>query len=175
MPAADYEAVHARLRETGVAALWERLKARLAGWWIAGRLGEVPAAVVALSLAAGLLVLWALVPTLWMTYVVWAALGLCMAAILYEPVFAIVGRAFDDPQGRLRAIATGTVTGGLASTAFLPGTSALVTQLGWQGAVIALAAIAFLLTAAGELIGRYLFYVAVVPMSAARSFFAGHA
>ena len=57
----------------------------------------------------------------------WAALGLCMAAILYEPVFAIVGRAFADPEGRLRAIATVTVMGGLASTAFLPGTSALVT------------------------------------------------
>ena len=39
------------------------------------------------------------VPTIWMTYVVWAALGLCMAAILYEPVFAIVGRAFADPDG----------------------------------------------------------------------------
>jgi hypothetical protein len=76
-----------------------------------------------------------------MTYAVWPALGLCMAAILYEPVFAIVGRAFSDPQGRLRAIATVTVMGGLASTAFLPGTSALVTRFGWQGAVVVLAAL----------------------------------
>ena len=93
-------------------------------------------------LAAGLLILpGPLVPTIWMTYIVWAALGLCMASILYEPVFAIVGRAFADPEGRLRAIATVTVTGGLASTAFLPGTSALVTRFGWRGAVVVLAII----------------------------------
>jgi MFS family permease len=104
--------------------------------------GQGPAVMQAGGLlAAGLLIGWALVPTLWMTYIVWAALGLCMASILYEPVFAIVGRAFADPDGRLRAIATVTVMGGLASTAFLPGTSALVTRFGWRGAVIALAII----------------------------------
>ena len=92
--------------------------------------GQGPAVMRAGGLlAAGLLILWALVPTIWMTYIVWAALGLCMASILYEPVFAMVGRAFADPEGRLRAIATVTVTGGLASTAFLPGTSALVDAL----------------------------------------------
>jgi len=104
--------------------------------------GQGPAVMQAGGLlAAGLLIAWAAVPTIWMTYIVWAALGLCMASILYEPVFAIVGRAFADAEGRLRAIATVTVTGGLASTAFLPGTSALVTRLGWRGAVVALAII----------------------------------
>jgi MFS family permease len=92
-------------------------------------------------LAAALLIMWALVPTIWMTYVAWAALGLCMASILYEPVFAIVGRAFSDPEARLRAIATVTVTGGLASTVFLPGTSILITRFGWRSAVGILAAI----------------------------------
>jgi len=90
-------------------------------------------------IAAGLLIAWAVVPSIWMTYAVWAGLGLCMAAILYEPVFAIVGRAFHDADDRLRAIATITVMGGLASTAFLPGTTFLVGRLGWQGATIALA------------------------------------
>lgn len=89
--------------------------------------------------AAGLLIAWALVPTLWMTYVAWAGLGLCMAAILYEPVFAIVGRAFTDGADRLRAIATVTIMGGLASTVFLPGTTFLVERLGWQAATVALA------------------------------------
>jgi len=104
--------------------------------------GQGPAVMQAGGLlAAGLLIAWVLVPTIWMTYVVWGALGLCMAAILYEPVFAIVGRAYADPEGRLRAIATVTVTGGLASTAFLPGTSALVTRFGWRGAVVSLAII----------------------------------
>ena len=104
--------------------------------------GQGPAVMHAGGLlAAGLLIAWAVVPTIWMTYLVWALLGLCMASILYEPVFAIVGRAFSDPEGRLRAIATVTVTGGLASTVFLPGTSALVTRFGWRGAVAILAII----------------------------------
>jgi MFS family permease len=102
--------------------------------------GQGPAVMQAGGLlAAGLLIVWAAAPTIWTTYVIWGLLGLCMASILYEPVFAIVGRAFPDPEGRLRAIATVTVMGGLASTAFLPGTSALVTRLGWRGAVVALA------------------------------------
>lgn len=102
--------------------------------------GQAPAMMRAGGLiAAALLIAWTMVPTLGMTYVIWGALGLCMASILYEPVFAIVGRAFTDPDGRLRAIATVTVMGGLASTAFLPGTSALVIRLGWRGAVVVLA------------------------------------
>lgn len=91
--------------------------------------------------AAGLLIAWAAMPTVFVTYLVWAGLGLCMAAILYEPVFTIVGRAFADSDSRLRAIATVTIMGGLASTAFLPGTTYLVAEFGWRGAAIALAAI----------------------------------
>jgi len=95
--------------------------------------GQGPAVMQAGGLlAAGLLILWALLPSITMTYLVWAALGLCMAAILYEPVFVIVGRAYQDADARLRAIATVTVTGGLASTVFFPGTSVLVTRLGWR-------------------------------------------
>jgi MFS family permease len=102
--------------------------------------GQGPAMMRAGGLiGAALLIAWALVPTLWMTYVAWGGLGLSMAAILYEPVFAMVGRAFSDAEGRLRAIATVTVLGGLASTAFLPGTQALVNRFGWRGAVVALA------------------------------------
>jgi MFS family permease len=102
--------------------------------------GHGPAAMRAGGLlGAVLLITWVFVPTLWMTYVIWGALGLCMAAILYEPVFAIVGKAFADPEGRLRAIATVTVLGGLASTAFLPGTQALVNRVGWRGTVVVLA------------------------------------
>jgi MFS family permease len=104
--------------------------------------GQGPAVMQAGGLLAALLLLaWALVPTLLTTYIIWTGLGVCMAAILYEPVFAIVGKAYDDPQGRLRAIATVTVTGGLASTAFLPGTAALIVRFGWRGAIVALAVI----------------------------------
>jgi MFS family permease len=103
--------------------------------------GHGPTVVQAGGLtAAGLLALWALVPNLYLTYAIWAALGLCMAAILYEPVFAIVGRAVDHAGDRLRAIATITIFGGFASTVFLPLTGALVERLGWRPAVGVLAA-----------------------------------
>lgn len=91
-------------------------------------------------IAAGVLLAWAAWPTLPITYAAWAALGVCMAATLYEPVFTIVGRAFADGDTRLRAIATVTIMGGLASTAFLPGTTFLIGKVGWRGAVLVLAA-----------------------------------
>ncbi len=126
---------------------------------VVGRLadrGQGPAVMHAGGfLAAALLAAWAIVPTIWMTYVVWALLGLCMASILYEPVFAIVGRAFSDPEGRLRAIATVTVTGGLASTVFLPGTSALVARFGWRGAV---AILAVLIAVTTVIVGQFAFH-----------------
>ncbi len=101
--------------------------------------GQGPAVMQAGGLiASALLFGWSAWPSLWSTYLVWALLGLCGAAILYEPVFAIVGRAFSDPAGRMRAIATVTVMGGLASSVFLPGTAALTDRLGWRGAVIAI-------------------------------------
>jgi MFS family permease len=102
--------------------------------------GHGPTVVQAGGLtAAGLLALWALVPGLVLSYIIWAALGLCMSAILYEPIFAIVGKAVDHPGDRLRAIATITIFGGFASTVFLPLTGALVERLGWRPAVGVLA------------------------------------
>jgi MFS family permease len=91
--------------------------------------------------AAALLGLWTLVPGVVMLYVVWAGLGLCMAATLYEPAFVIVGRAYDDPPRRLRALAAVTLFGGLASTVFLPLTALMVSAAGWRGAALALAVI----------------------------------
>jgi predicted MFS family arabinose efflux permease len=104
--------------------------------------GQGPAVLHAGGLlAAGVLLAWAGAPSMPMTYAAWSVLGLCMAAILYEPVFVIVGRAFADSRARLRAIATVTVLGGLASTVFLPATSAIVERWGWRLAVAGLAAI----------------------------------
>ena len=88
----------------------------------------------------GRLALWALVPSVVLSYLVWAALGLCMAAILYEPIFAIVGKAIDHAGDRLRAIATITVFGGFAKSVFLPLTGVLVDGIGWRAAVGTLAA-----------------------------------
>jgi MFS family permease len=89
--------------------------------------------------AAALLAVWTLIPGVLMLYAVWAGLGLCMAATLYEPAFVIVGRAYADPTRRLRALAAVTLFGGLASTVFLPVTAWLVPAVGWRGAVLALA------------------------------------
>ena len=89
--------------------------------------------------AAALLVAWTCVPGVLMLYLVWAALGGCMAATLYEPAFVIVGRAFGNPAKRLQALATVTLFGGLASTAFLPVTAFLVRAMTWRGAVLVLA------------------------------------
>lgn len=91
--------------------------------------------------AAGLFIAWALIPGVITLYAIWAALGLCMAATLYEPAFIIVGRAHEDPAARLRRLAAVTLFGGLASTVFLPLTAVLVRGMGWRGAAIALAAV----------------------------------
>jgi MFS family permease len=88
---------------------------------------------------AVLLVLWAAFPTLTTLYVVWAGLGVCMATSLYEPAFAVITRTKAAPDVRLRALATVTLFGGLASTVFLPATAGLVAWLGWRGAACALA------------------------------------
>lgn len=89
--------------------------------------------------AAGLLGLWALLPSISVLYVVWAGLGVCMAATLYEPAFAVIGRAHDEPAARLRALGIVTLFGGLASTVFLPLTDALVRVQGWRVGVVVLA------------------------------------
>ena len=96
--------------------------------------------------AAGLLGLWALFPSLPALYAVWAGLGLCMAATLYEPAFVVVGRAHDDPAARLRALGIVTLFGGLASTVFLPLTDALVQVGGWRVGVAVLAVLLALST-----------------------------
>jgi len=96
--------------------------------------------------AAALLVAWTFMPGVLTLYLAWAGLGFCMAATLYEPAFVIVGRAYDDPARRLRALAAVTLFGGLASTVFLPGTAFLVDAVGWRGGVLVLAALLLMST-----------------------------
>ncbi len=102
--------------------------------------------------AAVLLSVWALFPSLILLYVVWTGLGLCMAAALYEPAFAVVGRAIGNPTERLRTIAAITVFGALSSTVFLPLTALLVRGFGWRTAVGVLAAT---MAASTYLAGRF--------------------
>jgi MFS family permease len=110
--------------------------------------GHAPFAIAAGGLAGAVLLgLWALVPGVVTLYVVWAGLGVCMAAALYEPAFAIVIRSQASADERLRTLAVVTLFGGLASTVFLPLTAGLVAVAGWRGAVGALAALLVVSTA----------------------------
>lgn len=90
------------------------------------------------SAAAALLVAaWSQVQSVAAYYVLWAGLGAAMAAVLYEPAFAVVTRWFV--RRRARALLTITLCAGLASTIFVPLTDALVARFGWRQALVSLA------------------------------------
>lgn len=109
-----------------------------------GRLSDRGHAVRAVAggaiAAAAAFACWTRVPGLAGLYAVWAALGVSMAFALYEPAFTLIARTHGAPERRLRALATVTVFGGLASTVFLPLTGALTEAFGWRGATLLLAA-----------------------------------
>ncbi len=92
------------------------------------------------SLAGGvLLALLSQVHSVIALYVVWAGLGAAMAATLYEPAFAVITRLFAGNYRR--AITTLTLFGGFASTVFWPLTQFLLARIGWQHALLVLAAL----------------------------------
>lgn len=86
------------------------------------------------SCAAALLVLaWSRVESLAGLYVVWAGLGLAMAAVLYEPAFAAITNWFVRRRGQ--ALTALTLVVGLSSFIFLPLSERLVTWYGWRQAL----------------------------------------
>jgi MFS family permease len=72
-------------------------------------------------------------------YVVWAGLGVAMAATLYEPAFVVIAQVYR--VNYRRALTVLTLFGGLASTVFWPLTTLLIERFGWRDAVLLLAAI----------------------------------
>ena len=91
------------------------------------------------SIAASLLIVaWATVSSLGGFFLIWIGLGITMAAILYEPSFAVVTAWFARDRGRALAILT--FFGGLASVVFLPLATWLVERRGWREALVILAA-----------------------------------
>ncbi len=86
-----------------------------------------------------LMVAWAHVESLPALYLLWAAVGVTMAAVLYEPAFAVLARWFV--HDRERGFTILTLAAGLASTIFNPISSWLAASLGWRQAVLVLAAI----------------------------------
>jgi sugar phosphate permease len=99
------------------------------------------------SAAASLLVLaWARVDDLATFYAIWAGFGLIMAAVLYEPAFAVIATWFADRAERTRALLTLTMIAGFASVIYVPLASWLVQTYGWRHALVVLAALLAALT-----------------------------
>jgi MFS family permease len=90
------------------------------------------------SVAAILLSALSRVSSVMELYVLYAGLGVAMAAILYEPAFAVLTQIFG-PEYR-RAISALTLLGGLASSVFWPLTQQLILHFGWRNALLILAA-----------------------------------
>lgn len=95
-------------------------------------------------LATTVLLLWSRVEGLAAFYLLALALGVAMAAVLYEPAFAVVANWFVELRGR--ALTVLTFMGGFASVIFVPLTTALVAGQGWREALLWLAGILALLT-----------------------------
>ena len=85
-------------------------------------------------LGATLVVAWSRVADLPAYYLLWALMGLAMAATLYEPAFAVVVTWFR--RARDRALLLLTVVAGFASTIFLPLATTLISRLGWRDALL---------------------------------------
>jgi MFS family permease len=91
-----------------------------------------------------LMLAWSRVASLPLFYLIWAGIGLAMAATLYEPAFATVTVWFDRDRGK--AFLAVTILAGLASTIFLPLSGWLVATFGWRHALVALAVLLAVVT-----------------------------
>jgi hypothetical protein len=121
-----------------LALLLSGLAAPFVGRWL-DRHGPRALMTAGSVLGALLVVAWAAVDTRVAYYLVWAGLGLAMAATLYEPAFATLARWFE--RDRPRAMLIVTVAAGFASTIFLPLAAWLVARVDWRPALLILAAI----------------------------------
>jgi MFS family permease len=97
------------------------------------------------AVAGGLLIALGHVQAVWQLYLVWAGLGVAMAATLYDPAFAVLAQVFKERQRK--AITALTLFGGFASTVFWPLTQWLIQAHGWQQALVILGLLNLLLSA----------------------------
>ena len=89
------------------------------------------------SVGATILVLmWSQVTTLPEFFIIWALMGFCYAAVLYEPAFAVIATWFIRKRGTAMTLVT--FTAGFASTIFIPLSDALLVAFGWRQAVFIL-------------------------------------
>ncbi|GAB2452866.1 MFS transporter [Streptosporangium sandarakinum] len=83
---------------------------------------------------------WSQVTSLAQLYVVFVAVGVASAMVLYEPAFAVIVAWFDGQERqRAGALLALTIVAGFASTIFLPLTGLLVDRHGWRTALVILA------------------------------------
>jgi MFS family permease len=89
--------------------------------------------------AALLLVAWSRVTSLAAFYLIFVGIGICLAAVLYEPAFWLVATWFRRQRGR--ALTLLTFIGGFASVIYVPLIAWLVRARGWREALLVLAAL----------------------------------
>lgn len=88
--------------------------------------------------AAGLFIAWSFVDSLFIYYLIAAAMGSLQAAILYESAFALLARRVG-PQNSRPGITTITLWAGFASTVFIPLEQFLLDGWGWRASLWVLA------------------------------------
>jgi len=88
--------------------------------------------------AAVLLAGWSTVTSLTGFYLVWIGLGVCMSAVLYEPLFVVLTYHFREHA--TRAITALTLIAGFASTVFMPLIETLLAYWPWRTVALILAA-----------------------------------
>lgn len=94
-------------------------------------------------LGSAMLLLWSQAHALFLLFIVWAGLGVAMAATFYDPVFAVVTR--DYPTTFRTKITLITLVAGFASTVFIPLTQGLVGWCGWRDTLVVLALVNLLI------------------------------
>lgn len=126
-----------------LAILASGLSAVPVGAWI-DRHGGRAVMTAGSLLAVGLTLAWAAVDSLPALYVVWTAIGVTWAMVLYEPAFAVLTQWFRRYRGRALTVVTGFAA--FASTIFFPLTTWLVELQGWRGALVTLAVVLAVVT-----------------------------
>lgn len=106
------------------------------GFWL-DRNGTRLLMTVGITAATILTIAWSQVQSVWAFYGIWVGLGVCMAATLYEPAFAVLAQWFKRQRGL--ALAIMTFFAGFSSTIFLPLANTLLERSDWRQAVMWLA------------------------------------
>jgi MFS family permease len=121
-----------------LALLCSGLAAVPVGWWL-DRHGPRAVMTAGSCLGTLLLVAWSQVSTPTSFYLIMAGIGLVMAAVLYDPAFALIAVWFRQHRGRALTILT--FFGAWTSFLFIPLSAYLVSWVGWRSALLVLASL----------------------------------